>query len=48
MEGLGHELLPRAGEPGAAEVLGVRMHSFDAAVERALRDWERAEPLRAR
>jgi uncharacterized protein YbjT (DUF2867 family) len=46
MEGLSHDLLPRDAE--AAELLGVRLHSFDAAVERALRDWEAAEPLAAR
>jgi hypothetical protein len=32
----------------AAPRLGVRVHGFDAAVERALREWERAGPLRAR
>jgi hypothetical protein len=26
----------------------VRLHSFDSAVERALRDWESSEQLRAR
>jgi uncharacterized protein YbjT (DUF2867 family) len=46
MEGLSHDLLPR--DSAAAELLGVRLHSFDAAVERALRDWEAAEPLAAR
>ena len=46
MEGLSHDLLPRDAE--AAELLGVRLHSFEAAVERALRDWEAAEPLAAR
>jgi uncharacterized protein YbjT (DUF2867 family) len=46
MEGLGTDLLPR--DHRAAELLGVRLHSFDAAVERALRDWEEAEPLAAR
>jgi uncharacterized protein YbjT (DUF2867 family) len=46
MESLESDLLPR--EDHAAELLGVRLHSFDAAVERALRDWENAEPLRAR
>lgn len=46
MEGLSHDLLPR--DDRAAALLGVRLHSFDAAVERALRDWETAEPLAAR
>jgi len=46
MEGLSTDLLPR--DDAAAELLGVRLHSFDAAVERALRDWEAAEPLAAR
>jgi uncharacterized protein YbjT (DUF2867 family) len=46
MAGLEHDLLPRDGT--AARVLGVRLHSFDAAVERALRDWERDERLAAR
>jgi uncharacterized protein YbjT (DUF2867 family) len=46
MEGLEHDLLPR--DDRAAQLLGVRLHRFDAAVERALRDWEAAEPLAAR
>ena len=46
MEGLEHDLLPR--DMRAAELLGVRLHSFDAAVERALREWELDEPLAAR
>ncbi|HVS28733.1 MAG TPA: NAD(P)H-binding protein [Solirubrobacteraceae bacterium] len=46
MEGLGCDLLPRSN--AAADVFGVRLHSFDAAVERALREWEAREPLRAR
>jgi uncharacterized protein YbjT (DUF2867 family) len=46
MEGLGHDLLPR--DNSAPELLGVRLHSFDAAVERALREWEEREPLAAR
>lgn len=47
MEGLEGDLLPRP-DHGAAG-LGVRLHRFDAAVERALRDWERSgEPLAAR
>jgi uncharacterized protein YbjT (DUF2867 family) len=46
MEGLQGDLLPRADH--AAERLGVRLHRFDAAVEHALADWERTEPLAAR
>lgn len=46
MEGLTHDLLPR--DDDAVRLLGVRLHTFDAAVERALRDWEAAEPLAAR
>jgi uncharacterized protein YbjT (DUF2867 family) len=46
MESLGDDLLVR--EHRAAELLGVRLHSLDAAIERALRDWEAAEPLAAR
>ena len=46
MESLGGDLVPR--DDRAAELLGVRLHSFDAAVERALRDWETVEPLAAR
>ena len=47
MESLEHDLLPREGEDAAA-AFGVRLHAFDAAVERALRDWERTEELAAR
>ncbi len=46
MESLEHDLLPR--DDRAAELLGVRLHSLDAAIERALRDWESTEPLAAR
>jgi uncharacterized protein YbjT (DUF2867 family) len=45
MESLEHDLLPRH---EAAPAFGVRLHSFDAAVERALRDWELDEELAAR
>jgi uncharacterized protein YbjT (DUF2867 family) len=38
MESLEHDLLPR--DADAADVFGVRLHSFRAAVERALRDLE--------
>ena len=46
MEGLQGDLI--AADDRAAEVLGVRLHSFDAAVEHALAEWERFEPLAAR
>jgi uncharacterized protein YbjT (DUF2867 family) len=46
MEGLEGDLLPR--DDRAAELLGVRLHRLDAAIERALRDWEAVEALRAR
>ena len=46
MEGLEGDLLPRDGR--AAGLLGVRLHRLDAAIERALRDWEATEVLRAR
>jgi uncharacterized protein YbjT (DUF2867 family) len=46
MESLEHDLLPR--DDRAAATFGVHLHGFDAAVERALRDWERSEELAAR
>jgi hypothetical protein len=46
MESLESDLLPR--DDSAAELLGVRLHHFDAAVERALREWEAVEPVAAR
>ncbi|MBA3806837.1 MAG: NAD(P)H-binding protein [Solirubrobacterales bacterium] len=46
MEGLQGDLLPS--EDRAAELLGVRLHSFDAAVEHALGEWEQTERLAAR
>jgi uncharacterized protein YbjT (DUF2867 family) len=46
MESLGGDLLPS--DDGAAELLGVRLHTFDAAVEHALSEWEEHEPLKAR
>jgi uncharacterized protein YbjT (DUF2867 family) len=46
MESLEHDLLPR--DDRATTAFGVRLHSFDAAVERALREWERTEELAAR
>jgi uncharacterized protein YbjT (DUF2867 family) len=46
MESLNDDLLPR--DDRAAKLLGVRLHSLDAAIERALREWEASESLRAR
>jgi uncharacterized protein YbjT (DUF2867 family) len=46
MESLDQDLLPR--DDQAARLLGVRLHSLDAAIEHALREWEAFEPLRAR
>ncbi len=46
MEGLQGDLLPA--QHRAAELLGVRLHSFDAAVEHALSEWIASEPLAAR
>ena len=46
MEGLGWDLLAR--EDHAAELLDVHLHSFDAAVEHALAEWEQVESLAAR
>ena len=46
MESLEHDLLPR--DDRAPEAFGVRLHRFGSAVERALREWESEEALRAR
>jgi uncharacterized protein YbjT (DUF2867 family) len=46
MESLSGDLLPR--DERAPALLGVRLHSFGRAVERALREWESQELLRAR
>ena len=46
MESLEHDLLPRHDDAAAA--VGVRPRRFEAAVERALRDWERDEEVAAR
>ena len=46
MEGLDTDLLPR--DDRAEELFGVRLHSLDAAIERALRDWEDGDDLAAR
>ncbi len=46
MEGLEYDLLPR--DDRGATILGVKLHTLDAAIERSLRDWEASEPLAAR
>jgi uncharacterized protein YbjT (DUF2867 family) len=46
MDSLQTDLL--ASQPRADELLTVKRHSLDAAIEHALRDWEQAEPLAAR
>ena len=46
MEGLDGDLLPR--DDSAPELLGVRLHGLDAAIERSLREWEAVEELGAR
>ncbi len=46
MDSLDGDLL--ADDAAARQLLGVRLHGFDAAVEHALREWELREPLRAR
>jgi hypothetical protein len=46
MGSLGTALLAR--DDRARELFGVRLHDFDAAVERALREWEAAENLAGR
>lgn len=46
MESLDEDLLPR--DHHAAERLGVRLHTLDAAIEHALYEWEQTEPLAAR
>ena len=47
MESLEHDLLPRP-DADARDLYGIRGHSFDRAVEHALREWERTEELTAR
>jgi uncharacterized protein YbjT (DUF2867 family) len=46
MASLDGDLLPR--DDRVVQLLGVRRHSLDAAIERALREWEADEPLAAR
>jgi uncharacterized protein YbjT (DUF2867 family) len=46
MGSLTADLLPR--DDRAAELFDVRLHGFDAAIERALREWETVEELAGR
>lgn len=46
MQSLEHDLLPR--DDAARELYGIEAHSFERAVEHALREWERVEELAAR
>ena len=46
MESLAGDLLPDDDRVG--ELARVRLHTFDSAVEHALGEWERLEPLAAR
>ncbi|HEV3047770.1 MAG TPA: NAD(P)H-binding protein [Solirubrobacteraceae bacterium] len=46
MQGLQSDLLPA--DDRAAELLGVRLHSFESSVEHALARWVQSEPLAAR
>lgn len=46
MDSLQDDMLPS--HPYASELLGVRLHPLDSAIERALREWEAIEPLAAR
>jgi hypothetical protein len=46
MESLNSDLL--ASGDSAAQALGVRLHSLDRAIERALGRWEDSEPLAGR
>lgn len=46
MESLDQNLL--VAENSAVELLGLRLHTLDAAIEHALREWEEREPLAAR
>ena len=47
MESLEYDLLPRE-DANAADVIPVRLHRFDRAVEHALAEWETIQPLAAR
>jgi uncharacterized protein YbjT (DUF2867 family) len=46
MESLATDLLPR--DNRATELLKVRLHSLNSAIEHSLAEWERSEPLAAR
>jgi len=46
MESLATDLLPR--DDQAAQLLNIRLHSLNSAIEHSLREWEATEPLAAR
>ncbi|MGO9903130.1 MAG: NAD(P)H-binding protein [Solirubrobacteraceae bacterium] len=46
MDSLATDLVPR--DDRVTQILAIRRHSLNAAIERALRDWELVEPLAAR
>jgi len=46
MEGLSADLLPRS--PDAMDLLSLRRHTLDAAIEHALGEWEATDPLSGR
>jgi hypothetical protein len=46
MESLDTDLLPR--DDRARELLKIKLHSLDAAIEHSLAEWERSEALAAR
>jgi hypothetical protein len=46
MESLDTDLLPR--DNRATELLKVRLHSLNSAIEHSLAEWEKSEPLAAR
>jgi hypothetical protein len=47
MESLEYDLVPRP-EANAHDVIPIRLHRFDRAVEHALAEWETIRPLAAR
>jgi uncharacterized protein YbjT (DUF2867 family) len=47
MESLEYDLLPRE-DAAAHDVIPIRLHRFDRAVEHALAEWETIQPLAAR
>jgi uncharacterized protein YbjT (DUF2867 family) len=47
MEGLRGDLMPSTPAAQAADLFGIVLHTFSAALEHALREWEAVEPLAA-